>query len=331
VKAVVLVGGEGTRLRPLTFTTPKDMLPVAGRPMIERVVAHLAQHGIDEVVLSLGYRPDAFLAAYPDGRCADVRLTYAVEPRPLDTGGAIAFAARYAGMDERFVVVNGDVLTDLDVSALTAFHRDRGAEATISLVAVDDPSRYGVVPTDENGRVVGFIEKPPPGEAPTNMINAGTYVLEPEVLDRIPAGGRVSIERETFPALVADGSLYAFASGAEWVDAGTAATYLEVNLVLAGREGTGIDPDARLDPGATVTCAVIGAGVIVEAGAVIERAVVLEGAWIRRDAVIRDSIVGRNAVIGEGASVEKLTVLGDGTRVEPGATLCGARVPEALP
>src|ERR1700738_2589660 len=177
------------------------MLPVAGRPMIERGVTHLAKHGVDEVVLSLGYRPDAFLAAYPDGRCAGVRLTYAVEPQPLDTGGAIAFAARYAGIDERFVVVNGDVLTDLDVSALLAFHRDRGAAATISLVAVEDPSRYGVVPTEENGRVVGFIEKPPPGEAPTNMINAGTYVLEPEVLDRIPPGGRVSIERETFPAL----------------------------------------------------------------------------------------------------------------------------------
>ena len=209
MKAVVLVGGEGTRLRPLTLSSPKQMLPIVGVPMIERVLGHLASHGIDEAVLSLGYLPDAFMEAYPDGHAAGVRLTYAVEPEPLDTAGAVRFAATFAGVDETFVVVNGDVLTDLDLTALVAFHRDRGAEGTIALHPVADPSAFGVVPTDREGRVTAFVEKPPRDEAPTNEINAGTYVLEPSVLAPIPEAGRVSIERETFPAMVRDGGLFA--------------------------------------------------------------------------------------------------------------------------
>ncbi len=206
MRAVVLVGGFGTRLRPLTAHTPKQMLPIVDRPMIERVVARLADHGVTDAVLSLGYRPDAFLEAYPDDTCAGVALHYAVEPEPLDTAGAIRFAALDGGIEDTFVVVNGDVLTDLDVGALWAFHQRTGAEGTIALTPVDDPSRYGVVPIDDDGRVEAFVEKPPPGTAPTNWINAGTYVLEPSVLDRIPAGRRVSIERATFPEMVADGS-----------------------------------------------------------------------------------------------------------------------------
>ena len=209
MKAVVLVGGEGTRLRPLTLSAPKQMLPIVGVPMIERVLGHLASHGIDDAVLSLGYLPDAFTEAYPDGRVAGMGVTYAVEPEPLDTAGAVRFAAAFAGIDETFVVVNGDVLTDLDLTALVAFHRERGAEGTIALHPVADPSAFGVVPTDDDGRVQAFVEKPPRDEAPTNEINAGTYVLEPSVLGRIPEGGRVSIERETFPAMVRDGGLFA--------------------------------------------------------------------------------------------------------------------------
>ncbi len=161
MKAVVLVGGEGTRLRPLTLSSPKQMLPIVGVPMIERVLGHLAAHGVDEAVLSLGYLPDAFMEAYPDGRAVGVRLTYAVEPEPLDTAGAVRFAAKYAGIAETFVVVNGDVLTDLDLTSLVAFHRQRGAEGTIALHPVSDPSAFGVVPTDEEGRVMAFVEKPP--------------------------------------------------------------------------------------------------------------------------------------------------------------------------
>jgi UTP-glucose-1-phosphate uridylyltransferase len=208
VRAVVLVGGFGTRLRPLTLTRPKQMLTVGQDLMIEVVLGHLGRHGVTEAVLALGYKPDAFRAAFPDGTCAGMQLRYAVESEPLDTAGAIRFAATEAGFDrgdEPLVVVNGDVLTTLDVRDLVAFHRSRGAEGTIHLIPVEDPSAFGVVPTDDDGRVLAFIEKPPRDEAPTNLINAGTYVLEPSVLDRIDAGRPVSIERETFPGMVADG------------------------------------------------------------------------------------------------------------------------------
>jgi mannose-1-phosphate guanylyltransferase len=319
MKAVVLVGGEGTRLRPLTLTTPKQMLPIGGRPMIERVLDWLAGHGVDEAVLSLGYRPDAFLEAYPRGESCGVRLHYAVEDSPLDTAGAIRFAALEAGVDSTFVVVNGDVLTDLDVTALVHFHQERRAEATIALTPVEDPSHFGVVPTGPDGQVLAFIEKPAPGEAPTNFINAGTYVLEPSVLDRIPTGRRVSIERETFPALVADGRLYALGSSARWLDAGTPATYLAANLAYAPM---GID-------GERVVGSVIGEDVTICDGAVVERSVIMQGVVVGAGAVVADSIVGPKARIGEGARVTDQTVLGDGYVVDAGAELSEARLPES--
>ncbi len=322
MKAVVLVGGEGTRLRPLTLTTPKQMLPIGGRPMIERVMDWLASHGVDEAVLSLGYRPDAFLKAYPGGECSGVRLQYAVEDSPLDTAGAIRFAATEGGLSETFVVVNGDVLTGLDVSGLVAFHRRNGAEATIALTPVEDPSAFGVVPTRDDGQVIAFIEKPPPGEAPTNFINAGTYVLEPSVLDRIPAGRRVSIERETFPALVAEGRLYALGSDSPWLDAGTPKAYLAANLAYA-------PPEERSWPGGGVARAsVVGDDVTVGAGAVVERSVVMDGADIGENVVVLDSVIGPGARIGAGARVEQLSVIGDRWTVEAGAVLSAARLPQ---
>jgi mannose-1-phosphate guanylyltransferase len=323
MKAVVLVGGEGTRLRPLTWTTPKQMLPVGRRPMIERVLERLAGHGIDEAVLSLGYKPDAFIDAYPDGRCAGVALRYAVEDEPLDTAGAIRFAALESGLAEAFVVVNGDVITDLDVTRLVRFHRRNGAEATIALTPVEDPSPFGVVPTDESGRVVAFIEKPAPGEAPTNQINAGTYVLEPSVIDRIPGDRRVSIERETFPAMVEEGRLYALASGASWLDAGTPATYLEANLRYVG------DPDGscRAADGAVVKDSVVGSGVAFGSGCVVESSVLMDGVVVGEGSGIRGSIVGPGAFIGTGATVESLSVVGAGFEVAAGVHLRGERAP----
>lgn len=326
MKAVVLVGGEGTRLRPLTFSTPKQMLPVAGRTVIERVVEHLARHGIDEVVLSLGYRPDAFLSAFPDGHCAGVKLHYAVEGAPLDTAGAIAFAADQAGIGgETFVVVNGDVLTEIDISALVQFHREREAEGTIALTPVTDPSRFGVVPVDESGRVEAFIEKPPASEAPTNMINAGIYVLEPSFLERVPVGRRVSVEREVFPALVQDGTLYALGSDALWTDMGTPEKYLEANLAWARSEGSELGAGAH--PGANVADSVIYEDVCIDEGAHVSQAVVLEGAHVRSGATVRRSVLGRNVSVGLGAVVDALSVLGDGWEVAAGEVLSGARLP----
>src|SRR4029077_3708288 len=178
-------------------------------PIIERVIANLARGGVTEVTLALGFRPEPFIAAVPSGPCAGVDLRYAVEPEPLDTAGAIRFAADFSGIAETFVVANGDVLTDLDIGALVRFHRAHSAEATIHLVAVKDPSAFGVVPLDPEGRVERFVEKPAAGTEPSNQINARTYVLEPSVLDLIPAGRRASIERDTFPQVVDRGRLFA--------------------------------------------------------------------------------------------------------------------------
>lgn len=329
MKAVVLVGGEGTRLRPLTYTTPKQMLPVAGKPVIERVVEYLRGHGVDEVVLSLGYRPDAFTVAYPEGRCAGVELVYVVEPSPLDTAGAIAFAAAEAGItDETFAVVNGDVLTEIDLSELVELHRSAGAEATIALTPVRDPSSFGVVPVDGTGRVTAFIEKPAPGTAPTNMINAGVYVLEPSFLQRVEPGRRVSVEREVFPALVAAGSLYALGSDALWTDMGTPQNYLEANLVWAEREGWAQASDgARVADNAKVSSSVLHAGVVVDSGATVEGSVLLTGARVRSGAVVRRSVLGTGVDVREDALVDDLSVIGDGFVVEAGSVLVGARLP----
>jgi mannose-1-phosphate guanylyltransferase len=329
VKAVVLVGGFGTRLRPLTLTTPKNLLPVGHVPMVERVVGHLAEHGVTEAVLSMGYKPDTFYEAYPDGTCAGVQLRYAVEDEPLDTAGAIRFAAGEADISERFVVVNGDILTDLDVTRLIRFHDASGAEATIALHTVEDPSRFGVVVTDVAGQVEAFIEKPPADEAPSNAINAGTYVLEPSVLGRIPVGRKVSVERETFPALVADGTLYALDGGAYWVDAGTPETYVQANLDLLTDGASDVHPGAAIAETAHVERSVVGAGATVAEDATLTEAIVLAGATVGAGARVHRSVVGPGASVGPGAELLDLTVVGADVAVEAGARHTGERLPSA--
>ena len=328
----MLVGGFGTRLRPLTSTVPKQMLPVVDLPMIERVVRSLGAHGVTEAVLSLGYRPDAFLEAYPEGRCAGVGLTYAVEPEPLDTAGAIRFAARAAGIDDTFIVVNGDVLTDLDVSELWAFHHGHGGAATIALTPVEDPSRFGVVPIDPEGRVIEFVEKPPAGTAPTNWVNAGTYVLEPSVLDRIDDGRKVSIERETFPGLAADRTLFALQSSAYWLDAGTPASYLQAQLdIIDGLRGDledAVHPGATLHDDSDIAHSVIMDGASVDAGVTLRNSVVLPGARIGAGTSVMGSIVGSRAIVGRDCSLVDLTVVGHDIELAPGTVLSAARVPQ---
>ena len=335
MKAVVLVGGFGTRLRPLTLTAPKQMLPVVDRTMLEHVVGGLGRHGVDEVVLSLGYKEDVFREAFPDGECAGVALRYAVEPEPLDTAGAVRFAAEAAGIDETFIVVNGDVFTDLDVREVWDRHHEVGAEGTIALTPVDDPSRYGVVPTDPDGKVLGFVEKPPRETAPTNWINAGTYVLEPSVLARIDSGRKVSIERETFPAIVADGELWAVQSEAYWVDAGTPETYLQVQLDLIdgvrGGEWNDVADSAMVASKADVHRSVVMPGAVIEAGASVRDAVVSAGARIAAGATVDRSIVGPGAVVGADAHLRNLSMVGDSAVVDPGAELDGGRMPEETP
>ncbi len=358
MKAVVLVGGEGTRLRPLTYDRPKQMLPLVGKPMIERVVDHLGSHGIDEVILSLGYLPDAFLRAYPDGVVGGVKLAYAVEPEPYDTAGAVRFATEETGVDGTFVVLNGDVLTDLDLSSLVAFHRRQGALATIHLHPVEDPSRFGVVVTDEEGRVGAFIEKPPRDEAPTNLVNAGTYVLERSAIERVPLGRRVSIERETFPGLAREGVLYAFADDGYWLDTGTPDAYLQAHSDLLARgaptgtarqtaPGVFTEPTVTLagqasgpsylaegvyvGAGATVERSVLGPGCRVEEGAVVADSVLLDEVSVARGSTVSGSILGDRVSVGERCQVSALSILGTGVIVPSGTELESARRPESAP
>jgi mannose-1-phosphate guanylyltransferase len=334
LKSIILVGGMGTRLRPLTYEMPKQMLPLVGVPMIECVFEMLAKHGITEVVLSLGYMPHHFIEAYPDGSIAGVKISYAVEPEPLDTAGAIRFAAEYADFDDTFLVVNGDVLTDLDVTALVAFHRAKGAEATIALHPVDDPSRFGVVVTDDEGRVSAFIEKPPREEVPTNLINAGTYVLEPSVLARIDSGRRVSVERETFPALAADGTLFAMADDAYWLDTGTPATFLQANIdVLNGRDAYRIVKDlvgtswrhrtSHVATSARLQNAVVDRDCVVGENVILDSVILMPGAVVHDNVQIRSSIIGPRAVIGSASVLGPTCVVGAEVTVAEGSRYSG--------
>jgi mannose-1-phosphate guanylyltransferase len=300
--------------------------------MIERVVAALGSYGVTEAVLSLGYRPDAFLGAYPDGVCAGVVLHYAVEPDPLDTAGAVRFAALSAGIDDTFIVVNGDVLTDLNVAELWEFHKSHGAEGTIALTPVEDPSRYGVVPIDDNGRVIEFVEKPAPGTAPTNWINAGTYVLEPSVLDRIASDRKVSIERETFPAMVADESLFALHSDAYWIDAGTPDTYLRAQLDLIDgirANEIAVLPSDEIDSSALVENSVLGANVVIGNGTIVRNSILMDGVTIGPGVRIHDSIIASGARVGPDSHISDLTVVGAGVEVPAQSELTGARLPES--
>ncbi|MCB0996355.1 MAG: NDP-sugar synthase [Acidimicrobiales bacterium] len=329
--AVILVGGFGTRLRPLTLTRPKQMLPIVDRPMIEHVCARLAGQGVTRAVLSLGYRPDVFADTYPDGHCGGLELHYAVEDEPLDTAGAIRFAAEHGGVSDTFVAVNGDVLTDVDLTKVLALHRSAGAAGTLHLTPVEDPSRYGVVPIDADQRVLEFVEKPPQGMAPSKWINAGTYVLEPEVLDRIATGRKVSIEREVFPALAAEGRLFALEDDAYWIDTGTPVSYIQAQLdLVSGRRGgrwpaiadsASVHPHARLDEVVVMRRASVGAD------AEVIRSVVCAGAIVHPGATVIDSVVGPNATVCDRARVVG-SVLGDGVEVAPGEFLEHQRRPE---
>ena len=327
--AVVLAGGLGTRLRPLTLNRPKQMLPIVDRPMIEHVVGKLASEGVEDVVLSLGYRPDEFLLNYPDGRCAGAGITYATEPRRLGTAGGLLWAVRHAKetsrrgdcFSETFMVVNGDILTEASFDALVTLHRRaRGAEATILTIPVNDVSRFGSVLALDDGKVLDFVEKPSDSASAGGWINAGIYVLEPSVLNLIEDGRLVSMERDIFPALAQAGKLYAMHSEDYWIDAGTPLSYLQSQLdLISGRRSQvllGVDSTAKVSPDASVSESVIMGRVEVEEGAVVHRSVILPGGKVCRGARVTDAVVGFDAVVSEGAAVDDLRLLADGERVE---------------
>ena len=325
MKAVVLVGGAGTRLRPLTFGTPKPLLPIANIPFVERQLDWLASYGVDEAVLSLGYLPGAFTEHFADERHGDMKLRFVIEHEPLGTAGGIRFASE--GINERLLVCNGDVLTDLDLGAFVAFHEERGAEATISLTQVEDPSAFGVVPTRPDGEVIAFVEKPPRDQAPSNWINAGTYVLEPAALNRIPPRLNVSIERETFPRMLEEpGRLFAMRSDCYWLDIGTPSKYFDAQIdVLTGKvglpptpsaaetaAGVWVESGAKVDPGAIlVGPALVGTGASVAAGAKVANSVIGRGAAVGAGATVRDSVLLADTALGAGETLQ-------GTALAPG-------------
>lgn len=314
--AVVLVGGFGTRLRPLTNNVPKPMLPIGNVPMVVRLAERLAAGGVTDIVLALGFQPDTFRAAFPRDSLTHgdttVKLHYAVEPEPRDTAGAIKFAADSVGIDGTFVVANGDIVTGLAISDLVQAHRKGVREATIHLTPVDDPSSFGVVELDEKQLVQRFVEKPAPGETSSNLINAGTYVMEASVLDRIAADVPVSVERVTFPDLVAAGELAGYATDDSWIDTGRPEFYLEANLAYADSDVAIVE--SEIAQTARISDVVANRAVIGENAEVV-RSVLLPGAIIEANARVENSLVwGR---VSTGASVIGAVIGQDGV-VPPG-------------
>jgi mannose-1-phosphate guanylyltransferase len=317
MQAIVLVGGEGTRLRPLTESVPKPALTLVDRPFLAYMIEWLAVHGVTEVVLACGFLPDALREALAgEEERAGVRIRYVTEPEPRGTAGAIRFAAEELGdeLEERFLALNGDVLTDLDLGALMRVHAESGACATLGLYPVDDSSAYGLVTSDSEGAVLEFLEKT--GETTPGEVNAGIYVLERSVLDLIPGGEAVSIEREVFPRLVGKG-LRCLCLDGYWMDIGTPERYLQASWdILEGRVKTRVEPTA---PGAFVA-----AGAEVAGGAKLgPRVVIGPGARVAEGAEVRASVLLGDCVVGEGALVLD-SILSPGVIVAAGATLEGA-------
>jgi mannose-1-phosphate guanylyltransferase len=353
VQAVILVGGEGTRLRPLTSRQPKPVITLVDRPFMAYMLEWLRGHGVDDVIFSCGFEPTKVEAALGDGSSMDLQLRYIREPTPRGTAGALKYVDEQTPLDDRFLMLNGDVLTDADVTAQIAQHERTGAVGTLGLVDVEDPSAYGLVLCDDGHAVTGFLEKPAPDQlvgVDRYLISAGIYVLERAVLDLIPAGQNVSIEREVWPRLVGRGLAGAVAEGAYWMDIGTPERYLQGTfdilegnvrtevlealgdgfLAVAGdvqAEGRIVPPahvgaGCRIAEGAHVgSLVVLGAGVTVGAGARVERAVVLDGATIGPGCEVTDCIIGSRARIEKGAIVRGGAVIGEDVLVGEGNVL----------
>ncbi|MEO6834838.1 MAG: NDP-sugar synthase [Candidatus Tumulicola sp.] len=360
MQAIVLVGGEGTRLRPLTYGTPKPMVPIVNVPFLARTMERLYEAGIRDVILPAGYMPQAIVDYFGDGSRLDMKITYVIEETPLGTAGAIKNVEQH--VTGRFFVLNGDVLTSLDLPAMLRFHEEKGGIGTIHLIPVEDPSAFGCVVHDATGRVSAFIEKPPKDQAPTNEINAGTYLLEYEILAMIPPGRPVSIERETFPEVIAAGkNLYAYTTADYWIDVGRPEQYLTAHRdilssamplrVEPGISGPGaealrghpglvppvhVDNDVVVDASAKVGPNVVfGKGCSVGAGAVIRESVLWERVSVGPRALLEETIVASGVTIGPEARLGKGCVIGHDVTIAPGQVLeAGSRVglpPKAPP
>ncbi|MGW1681612.1 sugar phosphate nucleotidyltransferase [Saccharopolyspora sp. NPDC002376] len=335
-EAVVLVGGRGVRLRPLTLSAPKPMLPTAGVPFLRHLLSRIRAAGIEHVVLGTSYKAEVFAEHFGDGSDLGLRLEYVVEPEPLDTAGAIRNVSDRLSADD-VLVFNGDILSGVDLNELIDTHRSTAADVTLHLVKVDDPSRFGCVPTDPDGRVTAFLEKTE--NPPVDQINAGCYVFRREVIDRIPAGRPVSVERETFPELLASGArVQGHVDTSYWLDMGTPQAFVRgsADLVLGVAptnalpgehgealclDGTSVDVGAQVSGGSS-----IGADCVIESGASVVESVLFDGVRVAEDAVIERSVIGAGATIGAGA-VLRGVIIGDDAHIGAGCELLdGVRV-----
>jgi NDP-sugar pyrophosphorylase family protein len=355
VQAVILAGGFGTRLRPLTSTRPKPLIPFANEPFLLHMLRQLASSGFNEVVLSTMYLPEAFDELIPAARKIGIEVVLSSEDTPMGTSGAVKRLSHL--LNDTFMVLNGDILIDLDIPKLVALHREREAAASLALVRVPDPSAFGLVPVDADGRVQAFLEKPGPDEEAwvTDLINAGVYVLEPSVLDHVPAGQPSSFERHLFPSLLASGApVYGYEVQGYWRDLGTPIAYLSAQAdLLEGRltlpisatervRGQWFSDDAQVEDGAVLRGpvmigsaarveregrvfgpSVLGPGAVVSGGARVERSVLLAGARVERGGKVSDSIVGAGVVVGTGAVVSDGAILGDDVVIDEGNVLAG--------
>jgi mannose-1-phosphate guanylyltransferase len=358
MQALILVGGEGTRLRPLTLTVPKPVIPLVDRPLIRYMIDWLSRHGVDDIVMACGFLAAGVRDVLGEGGDGGPRLRYVEEPEARGTAGAIKFAERF--LDERFLALNGDVLTDLDLTALIALHEARDALATLALYPVDNPSAYGLVRRTDDGEIVEFVEKPDPDQVVTDEISAGAYVLQRSVLNLVPEDREVSIEREVFPELVGEG-LYGLRLPGYWMDIGTPERYLEASWDILERRvvtevgerigdgGVLIEDNARLADDAEVAPpalvepraslanrarvgprAVLGRGCEIGDRAAIEGSVLHRGCRIGSRARVAGAIVAAGVEVGDAARVREGAVVGEGARIAPGAEVPeGARVQPA--
>ncbi len=338
MQAVILVGGKGTRLRPLTSSLPKPIVQLVDRPFIAFMLEWLRGHGIDDVIMSCGFLADSMRSVLGDGSQLGIRLRFVEEPEPLGTAGALKLAEPM--LDERFLMLNGDVLTDIDLTAQIAQHQATGARATLALVPVADPSAYGLVILRDDNSVRDFVEKPSSDSIESNLISAGAYVLERDILELVAPGRNVSIEREVWPLLI-DNGLYGFASDSYWLDIGTPSRYLQGTFdIIEGNVATAvserladgwlaiderahlsgrvippavIERDVHVADGAHVgSLVVLGEGVSVGAGSTVERAVILHGTQIGEGCELRDCILAAGCRVGAGTKITGGAVLGDG-------------------
>jgi len=356
LKALVLAGGFGTRLRPLSCTRPKMLFPVANQPLLDWTLKNLAEGGVDTVILAVNYMAEA-LVRYFGPTKFDLGILYSREERPLGTGGPIKRAADMLKDGDPFLVLNGDVISDIDYKRLVDFHRREGGLGTIALFQVPDPSRYGAVELDGDGRILRFVEKPEPGRAPSNLVNAGIYVLDQKVLDYIPEGRPVSTEKEVFPVLAKEGVLYGYEARGLWVDIGVPEDYLTANSLLLSKidgvqagEGSKIDGSAEILPPCSIGSGVeVGANSVigpnvsisdhvhVGSGCRILNSIIFPGATIGDYTSVVSAIIGENATLERWVKVESgsligdYTVIADGVTITQGVTICPSkRVEESI-